>query len=144
MSGTLGSPLIGTADARPGSGMASSVKAKSQTIAVGTTLPINSFLVGPVVPRGSVLLDVIVDSTDLDSNGTPLITMATGVAGTPAAYIAASTVPRTGGRMRADVVGALPAVMTADTEIRATVTAAAATAAAGTVTITVLFVPPGG
>lgn len=145
MSGTIGTSLVGPADARVGgSGDAASLKAKSQTVAVAAGHVINNWFVGPIVPRGALLLDVIVDSTDLDSNGTPLITLATGVAGTPAAYIAASTVPRTGGRMRADVVGALPAVMTADTEIRSTIIAAAATAAAGTVTITALFVPANG
>lgn len=145
MSGTIGTSLVGPADARVGgSGDAASLKAKSQTVAIPSTYAINNWFVGPIVPRGALLLDVIVDVTDIDTGGSPLVTMATGVAGTPAAYIAASTTPRTGGRMRADVVGALPAVMTADTELRATIIAAAATAAAGTVTITALFVPANG
>ncbi len=139
-----GTSLIGPADARPGAGMAAGLKAKAQTVTIPSTVAQNDIITGPIVPKGALLLDVILDITDIDTGGSPTATVQVGVTGTAAAYIGTNNAPRTGGRARADVAGALPAVMTADTTIIATLNGAIATAAAGTATITVLFVPPGG
>lgn len=136
-----GTSLIGPSDATPGVGLAAGLKAKAVTVTIPGTVAAADIITGPVVPKGALLVDVILDITDIDTAGSPTATVQVGVTGTAAAYIATNNAPRTGGRARADVAGALPAVMTADTTIIATLAGAIATAAAGTATITVYFVP---
>jgi hypothetical protein len=94
------------------------------------------------VPKGAVITDVTLGSTDVDTNGTPLHEVTVGdTDGTddPDRYITASTIGRTAGVARLNGVG-FGYTFTADGTIDITVTAASATKAAGTFTLAVRYV----
>lgn len=84
------------------------------------------------LPAGHVPVDFILDSDDLDTNGTPTITLKAGLIGTAdnGAFFAADTVGQTGGVKRLDLAaGRRIAATDADRLIGVTVVAGAATGA---------------
>lgn len=92
------------------------------------------------LPKGAKIVDVTLSSTDLDTNGTPTITMSVGYGGDDDYFIVASTIGQTGGvaRMAAATTGTL-LTLTAEDTIDLKFPAVAATFAAGTVTLTVFY-----
>ena len=94
------------------------------------------------LPAGSVVVDVTLRSSDMDTNGTPLMTMSVGYGGDDDYMIAASTVGRTGGVARADAVTFVPLTLAAEDTIDLKWSAAAATFAAGSVTLSVYYYSP--
>jgi hypothetical protein len=66
---------------------------------------INDTVAMVTVPNGYQVTDVILDTQQLDTNGSPTITLDVGDATTPQAYIAASTIGQTGGVVHAAVGG---------------------------------------
>jgi hypothetical protein len=109
------------------------------TAAVTTALAAADTLTGPSIPGGAYLWDIILDTTDLDSNGSPTITLSVGIAGTLTKFINASTIGQTGGSVHMNVAGALGYSPTDDTPVIVSVTAAGTTKVAGTVKIGVTY-----
>jgi hypothetical protein len=140
-----GTRIGGAPGARVGVGDANALKAVPVAYAIQAALAAGDIINGPIVPKGATLLDVILDVTDLDTGGSPSITLDVGTAAAAQAFIAASTIGQTGGRARAAVIGALPVVMTADTTLQVKVNAGPATGAtSGSVTVTALFLARNG
>lgn len=109
------------------------------TAAVANTLAQNDTIVGPSIPAGCYLTDVIVDATDLDSDGTPTVAFTVGIAGSLAKFISASAVATTGGIARMNVAAAAGYVPAADTPVLLTITATATAPEAGTIKMAVLY-----
>lgn len=120
-------------------GQASDVLVASTTVAVDTALATNDLIRFFFLPAGATIRSVIFRSTDLDSNGSPLITIDVGDAGDTDRLIAASTIARTGGTDATLAAAGWDYQYTSETLIYATVTAQGATRVAGTVSLTVLF-----
>lgn len=91
------------------------------------------------LPSGAKILGAGMLATDLDTNGTPLITLQLGDAGDVDRLIAASTIAQTGTATQTLAATGIGYTYTADTMINVTVSAAAATGAAGTITAYVMF-----
>jgi hypothetical protein len=85
------------------------------------------------VKKGFCVTGVLLSSTDVDTNGTPTVTMSLGDVGNPARFVAASTIGQTGGVTNTLAATGLGYVFPVDTDIFLRIPAAAATAAAGTV-----------
>lgn len=107
-----------------------------------------------ILPAGHVPVGMLVDADDLDSNGTPLLSLTFGIlndAGTDlltdatagGAVWGASTIGRTGGQEQvySKALARCPQDATKDRKIGVKVTAAAATAAAGQIGLTLLYRP---
>ncbi len=128
--------------AMPGVGDGQSAKVIAATYSITAALAANDIIQSPVIQAGSVVTDVMVVVSDLDTNGTPTITLDVGYGDDPDYFIAASTVGQAGGVARASAVTALPLVLAANDTIDVTVKAGPATGATtGTVTIIVTFLP---
>jgi hypothetical protein len=92
------------------------------------TLGVGDIIKGPTVPAGAKIVDVTIDTGDLEGNATSLLTLNVGDGTTAARYLSASTVGRAGGIDRMSVAGSLGYSYTTDTPILVTVLAAAGTA----------------
>lgn len=94
------------------------------------------------IPKGAQVLWVMLDATDLDTNGSPTITMEIGDAGDTDRLLAANTIGQSG----AAVVGPTIAKTgfgyqyTEETLIQVRLGAAAATGAAGTIKYAVAYI----
>lgn len=108
------------------------------TVAVTTSLGNGDTLSGPVIPAGTYLQDVVVDTDDLDSATS--ITFECGYTGHLAAFIATSnTTMQTGGIQHANVKGTVGFTASTNTTVLITITAAAGTPVAGTVRLMVTY-----
>ncbi|CAG9255975.1 hypothetical protein [Paraburkholderia caribensis] len=137
------SPLTDRSAAMSGVGDAKSLKCAVMQFALTAALALNDVLTGPKLQKGSTVLDVLLVSSDLDTNGAPTITLDVGTGDSAQYFIAASTVAQAGGVARASAVTAQPLTLTKDDTVDVTVHAAPATGAAtGTVTLAVMFLPP--
>ncbi len=105
------------------------------SVALTTALANGDTILGPVLPAGCYITDVVVDSGALDSNGTPTIAFEAGYTGALGAFIAGSTVAQHGGVQFANVAGTMGFTASANTQILVTITTGAATAEAGTLRI---------
>jgi hypothetical protein len=124
----------------PGPGIGGqNIRAERGTIALATgDLVLNAVHGAFDLPPGFTVLGGAIWATDMDTNGTPLLAFDVGVAGTTAAFFAASQVGRTGVASEALATTGYGFTTTAKTRVIVTVQAAAATAAAGTLNV-VLF-----
>ena len=102
-------------------------------------LQLNDVIQMVKVPKGATVLDVILVSTDIDTNGSPAVVLAVGDGDDNDYYVTGSTIGQAGGIVRSNALTAKPKTYTADDTIDVTVTTAAATAATGTISLTVLF-----
>jgi hypothetical protein len=107
------------------------------TAAVTTALASGDIIVGPVLPAGCFLVDMIVDTTDIDSGS--VVTFTGGYASHTADWIASSTLGQTGGIVHANVAGALGFTATTNTTSLVTFTNTPGTAVAGTVKIGLVY-----
>lgn len=140
---TFNATNTGAANAVPGIGDGHGVKAVVGIFTLTAALALNDLILSPIVPKGATVFDVIVAVTDLDTGGSPSITLDVGYGADPDYFIAASTVGQAGGVARASAATAKPLVLDANDTIDVLVKAAPATGAtSGTVSITVLFLPP--
>ncbi len=87
-----------------------------------------------VAPKGFVVTGVYLALTDVDTNGSPTITVTLGDAGDDDRYVASSNIGQAGGSTTTLAATGLYYECTADTEIFLKVGTGAATAAAGTAT----------
>lgn len=106
------------------------------TAALTTADTLNFFY----LPAGTRVLFSVLESTDIDTNGTPTITLNVGDAGSASRLFAASTVGQAGTAATQTAVGGLGYKYTSKTLISAVPAANAATGAAGTVGLTVFYV----
>lgn len=105
---------------------------------LAAALVLNDVIVGPTIPAGATVLQVILDSTDVDT-GTPAVLFDVGDASVAARYISQSTVGQGGGIGTSAVAGAIHDYA-ADTAIQITVHTAPATGATtGTIRLAVLY-----
>ena len=109
------------------------------TAAVTTSLAAADTITGPSIPAGAYLIDVILECTDLDTNGTPTIAWNVGISGTAAKFMSAVTTGQSAGQSRPNVAGVVGYSPTSDTPGIATVSTAAATKAAGTVVLSIIY-----
>jgi hypothetical protein len=132
----------GRAAAAAGVGDAKSLKCATVSYSLAAALALNDVLQGPMLQAGSTVVDVTLVTTDLDTNGTPTITLDVGYGGDADYFIAASTIGQAGGIARASAATAQPLTLESNDTIDVTVHAAPATGATtGTVTLSVFFLP---
>lgn len=106
--------------------------------AVTTSLASGDTITGPSLPAGCYLVDVVVDTDDLDSATS--ITFKAGYSGALAAWIAdGNTTMRTGGIVHANVAGTVGYTSTSDKQLLVTITATAGTPVAGTVRLGLIY-----
>lgn len=101
-------------------------------VTAGSALVINDVIQMVKVPKGARVTEIILSTTDLDSNVTPLVSLEVGDGDDTNRYIAADTIGRTGGttRMGSGITTLTQAyTYTADDTIDVLVTAAPATGA---------------
>lgn len=122
-------------------GMANAIVCVAGTVAVGTAgLALNAVTPLVRVPKGFTVMHATLESTDMDTNGTPLLTLAVGDTADPDRILSGLTIGRTAGISSAIAVEGHQHRYAEETTINLTATAAAATAAAGTVQITLFGV----
>ena len=133
---------FGSTLAIAGIGDGQSPKVMVCTYTLTAALAINDVIQSPPLPKGAVVYDVMLAVTDLDTNGTPTITLDVGYGGDVDYFIAASTVGQAGGVARASAVtAATPLSLTVNDTIDVLVKAGPATGAtSGTVTLVVHYV----
>ncbi len=91
------------------------------------------------VPKGAVVVDVLLVSTDVDTDASPAVVFDVGDGGDADYFIDGSTIGQAGGAVRSNISTAKPRTYTVDDTIDVTVATAAATAAAGTLSLTVFY-----
>lgn len=136
---TFNASRVGGPGVPAGIGDGQGLKAAVVEYTVAAALQASDVIVGPTLQKGSVVLDVILVTTDLDT-GTPAILLDVGPASDPDGIIDGSTVGQAGGLARGE---AAPITLTANESINVTVATGPATGAtSGAVSLTVLFLPP--
>ena len=123
----------------------------AKTVAAAVTVAqveaVDTVLASLDIPGDATIVDVILTSTDIDTNGTPTIALDVGDAAGPTVpdddrFIAASDVGEAGTTIRYGATATNPVYTystTGEQTIEVTVNTVAATGAAGTVTLTVLY-----
>lgn len=92
------------------------------------------------LPAGARVLLAVLESTDMDTNGAPTITLNVGDSGSATRLFSASTVAQAGTLSSAIAVAGHGHKYTAKTRITGVAQANATTGAAGTVSLTVFYV----
>ncbi len=93
------------------------------------------------LPQGATIIGGLIKSTDLDSNGTPTITLNVGVAGDTGKFFSASTVGQTGSASATlAAAGAFYTTTARKTLVSVVPGAGAATGVAGTIQVVLQFV----
>lgn len=139
---TTGDELTTIPTEYKGSGYQVCVLDKTHEVATGE-LEIGDIIQVGTIPEGAILLDGYLASDDLDTNGTPLLTLEVGDAADDNGLLVANTVGQAGGVARFDGAYLVTReTKTAETTIQVTVAAAAATAAAGTIRVVLFYVTP--
>lgn len=116
------------------------ITCQSATYTTTAAIVINDVIQMVKVPKGATVLDLYLDTTDLDSNGAPAITMSVGDGNSTARYINATTIGRTGGFIGPNAATqAVPYTYTSEDTIDVTFPAAPATYAAGTIKLVVFY-----
>ena len=119
-----------------GPGMGGTIKTFRATIAlVAGDLTLNAVHGALDLPAGVEVIGGAIWSTDMDTNGTPLLAFNIGDAADADRYFVASQVGRAGTASTDMAVTGYGFTTTAKTRVNVTVSAAAATAAAGTLNI---------
>ena len=91
------------------------------------------------LPANARVVLAVLESDDMDTNGSPTITLNIGDAGSATRYFSASTVAQAGTESSAIAAGGVGYKTTAKTRITGVAQANAATGAAGTVRLTMLY-----
>ena len=106
--------------------------------AVSTALASGDLLIGPSIPAGCYLVDVILSQTAIDSASSPALTATVGISGTLAKFISTTTI---GAAVvtHMNVGGVLGYAPTVDTPVEIAITNTAGTAVAGTITLGLVY-----
>jgi hypothetical protein len=117
-----------------GQGFARTRKTYGRTVAIGTTDNVTNNTVGAfMVPAGFVVTGIIAVATDMDSNGSPAMSISVGDSGSAARYLSASNIGQAGTSTTTLASTGLLYKNTVDSEVLITIATQAATAVAGTV-----------
>lgn len=110
------------------------------SIALPNTLAAADTITGPSIPAGAFLHDIVIDSDQLDSNGSATLAFNIGITGTLTKFGSAVAIGRVaaGTRTPSAVGGVLGYSPAANTPVVLTVSTAAATKVAGTLRISVI------
>lgn len=109
-----------------------------------TVAPANGDVVQMVkIPVGAIIQDVTLSSTDIDTNGTPTVSLVVGDGSDTDRFITTSTIGRAGGVARLDSQVGHGYAYTAEDTIDVVITAGPATAAVGTFVLTVDYTMEG-
>lgn len=92
------------------------------------------------LPAGSRVLSMTLESTDMDTNGTPTLALNVGDSGSATRYFSASTVGQAGTAAVASAVSGLHYKNTDKTLIVGVASNNAATGAAGTLSLSVIYI----
>lgn len=108
---------------------------------LSAALALNDIIRGTEMPNGATVTDVVLSTTDLDTNGTPLISVSVGDTGDPDRFILSNIVGRAGGVASLDnLVGHGHKYTTSGNFVDLTVVAGPATGAVtGTVRMAVSY-----
>lgn len=130
--------------AAPGHGFGGNVKVSYGEVAFTGTITTADSATILNLPVGAVVLGVVLEADDLDTGGSPTITLNVGDAGSANRYIAATTAAQTGVTATATAASGLLYTVTGtnDTAVRVAVAANAATSAAGSVRVAVTYYLP--
>lgn len=119
-----------------GQGFARTRKTFGRVVALAAADLVTGNTVGAfVVPKGFVVTGIIAVSSDMDSGGSPALTLSVGDAASGTRYLSAATIGQGGTSTQTLASTGLMFENTADTEILVTVTLQPATAAAGTLVL---------
>jgi hypothetical protein len=126
-----------------GHGMGDNLKAKTGSYALTGALVLDDIIQMVRIPAGATVLDVTMKVPDLDTGGSPAITLDVGYGGDDDYWIAASTVGQAGGFVRATATTTIPLTFTESDTIDIHVDTAPATGATtGTLYLTVYYTMP--
>ncbi|CAB4137537.1 hypothetical protein UFOVP319_41 [uncultured Caudovirales phage] len=127
----------------PGHGFGGSVKVSYGECAFTGTITTADSATICNLPVGAVVLGATIEADDLDTGGSPTITLNVGDAGSANRYFAASTVAQTGAVASASAAtGVFNTVAAGQTAVIVAVAANAATSAAGSVRVAVQYYLP--
>lgn len=127
-------------DAPPkGHGLKAAVYAFKATVTCTAAPSTSDTLNFGYLPKGATIIGGYIEASDMDTNGTPTLTLNIGDSGDADRYFAASTVGQTGTASTSAAVAGLGYTTTADTLVTGVAAANAATGAAGTVAVTLLY-----
>lgn len=139
-------PATNSAQSRlpaPGHGFGGNVKVSYGEVAFTGAITTADSATVCNLPVGAIVLGATIEADDLDTNGTPTITLNVGDAGSANRYFAASTVAQTGAVASATATtGVFTTVAAGQTAVIVAVAANAATSAAGSVRVAVLYYLP--
>lgn len=136
---TYSSPEVTNAVPTAGHGLASTVKVARATVtctAAPTTSDTLNFF---DLPAGARVLFAYLEASDMDTAGSPTITLNIGDSGSASRLFSASTVAQAGTASSAIAVAGLNQLYTSKTRITGTAAANATTGAAGTVDLLVMY-----
>jgi hypothetical protein len=126
-----------------GHGMGNDLKAVTGSYALTAALVLDDIIQMVRVPAGATVLDVTLKVPDLDSHGSPAITLDVGYGGDDDYWIVANTVGQAGGFIRASATTTVPLAFTSEDTIDIHVDTAPATGATtGTLYLTVFYTMP--
>lgn len=129
--------------AAPGHGLGGNVKVSYGEVAFSGTITTSDSATILNLPVGAIVLGAVLESDDLDTGGSPSITLNVGDAGDADRYFAAATVAQSGASSTAvAVTGLLWTVTAGNTAVVVAVAANAATSAAGSVRLAVTYYLP--
>lgn len=111
----------------------------TSTYEVTTALVVNDVIEMVRLPKGATVVDIILVTDDLDSDGTPAITLDVGYGGNDDYFLAASTIGQAGGIVRASAATAFPLTLTEEDTIDVHVDTAPDAGGVGTISLTVLY-----
>lgn len=103
---------------------------------------VNDIVEAVRIPKNSVVVDIMVVVSDMDTNATPTLAFSVGYGADDDYFIVGTTIGQTGGVARANAVTAKPLNFTEEDTIDIKWTGAAATFAAGTVDLIVTYYNP--
>lgn len=109
------------------------------TYTPSSALVINDVIQMVKVPVGATIVDMILATQDLDSNGAPAISLAVGDGGSTSRFISSSTIARTGGVTFLNQEGGFLYTYTSEDTIDVIVLAAPATWQSGSIGLIVTY-----
>lgn len=128
----------------PTHGLSGNLKTMTGTVACAAAPSTSDTLNFFTMPKNSTAHFWVLKATDMDTNGSPTLTLNVGDAGSANRIFSASTVGQAGTESSAFAAGGDEYAYTVDTPVTGVAAANAATGASGTVTLTVFYTMDGG
>lgn len=138
----LASPVSSAPPAKTSNARGTPVFVGEEVTVTAAQLTLNALFGSIKVPKGAVIIGVHLMSTDIDTNGTPLVTLSVGDTSDDDRLMTANTAGQAGGYANTLATTGFAYQYTSETTVQVKVKAIPATAAAGTITYGVTFVSP--